>query len=117
MMGYQPFEILKEKMQHAKAFVFAAEEDFGITPVEAQACGTPVIAYGRGGALETVCGLDSNKLTGLFFQEQNEKSIVNAINIFENNADIITAENCRENADRFATKYFEDKFREVVFKV
>ena len=117
MMGYQPFEILKEKMQHAKAFVFAAEEDFGITPVEAQACGTPVIAYGRGGALETVCGLDSNKPTGLFFQEQNEKSIVNAINIFENNADIITAENCRENADRFATKYFEDKFREVVFKV
>ena len=54
ILGYQPFEILKDYMQRAKAFVFAAEEDFGITPVEAQACGTPVIAFGKGGALETV---------------------------------------------------------------
>ena len=56
LLGYQPDDVLRKYMQHAKAFVFAAEEDFGITPVEAQACGTPVIAYGRGGALETVRG-------------------------------------------------------------
>lgn len=66
IMGYQPFSVLQEKMQRAKAFVFAAEEDFGISVVEAQACGTPVIAYGKGGALETV--LDSSHAcpTGLF---------------------------------------------------
>ncbi len=54
IMGYQPFKVLQDQMQRAKAFVFAAEEDFGISVVEAQACGTPVIAYGKGGALETV---------------------------------------------------------------
>ncbi|EFR41455.1 glycosyltransferase, group 1 family protein [Selenomonas sp. oral taxon 137 str. F0430] len=63
LLGYQPFEVLRDKMQKAKAFVFAAEEDFGIIPVEAQACGTPVIAYGRGGALETVIP----GRTGVFF--------------------------------------------------
>lgn len=65
LMGYQPFEVLREKMQHAKAFVFASEEDFGIAPVEAQACGTPVIAYGKGGATETVRMGDN--ATGVFF--------------------------------------------------
>ncbi|KIZ33139.1 glycosyl transferase family 1, partial [Raoultella ornithinolytica] len=54
ILGYQPDSVMQEHMQKAKAFVFAAEEDFGITPVEAQACGTPIIAYGKGGALETV---------------------------------------------------------------
>ena len=83
IMGYQPFDVLKEKMQKAKAFVFAAEEDFGITPVEAQACGTPVIAYGKGGALETVRGLDEENPTGLFFEEQTVESIVKAVNRFE----------------------------------
>lgn len=114
MMGYQPFEVLKEKMQKAKAFVFAAEEDFGITPVEAQACGTPVIAYGIGGALETVCGLDSDKSTGVFFKEQNVANIVEAVNMFEKNAGRITAENCRENAERFAVVNFVDNFRNFV---
>lgn len=114
MMGYQPFEVLKEKLQKAKAFVFAAEEDFGITPVEAQACGTPVIAYCRGGALETVCGLDSDKPTGVFFKEQNVANIVEAVNMFEKNEGMITAENCRENAERFGTKHFVKQFRSFV---
>jgi len=59
LLGYQPFEVLRDYMQRARAFVFAAEEDFGIAPVEAQACGTPVIAFGRGGACETIVGLDA----------------------------------------------------------
>ncbi|MDM7143618.1 glycosyltransferase, partial [Klebsiella pneumoniae] len=54
ILGYQSNEVMQSTMQKAKAFVFAAEEDFGITPVEAMACGTPVIAYGKGGVLETV---------------------------------------------------------------
>lgn len=57
LLGFAPDNVMRDYMQHAKAFVFAAEEDFGITPVEAQACGTPVIAYGKGGSLETVRGL------------------------------------------------------------
>jgi glycosyltransferase involved in cell wall biosynthesis len=66
LLGYQPFSVLREHLQNARAFIFAAEEDFGILPVEAQAAGTPVIAYGRGGALETV--LDNQ--TGLFFSSR-----------------------------------------------
>ncbi|HHP8535057.1 TPA: glycosyltransferase family 4 protein, partial [Klebsiella pneumoniae] len=54
ILGYQPDSVMQEYMRNAKAFVFAAEEDFGIIPVEAQACGTPVIAFGKGGALETI---------------------------------------------------------------
>lgn len=54
LLGYKKLDEMKGYLQRAKAFIFAAEEDFGITPVEAQACGTPVIAYGKGGILETV---------------------------------------------------------------
>lgn len=112
MLGYQPFEQLKEKMQKAKAFVFAAEEDFGITPVEAQACGTPVIAYGKGGAKETVKGLgQEEQATGVFFDRQEKDAIIEAIKYFEENKAAITAENCRENARRFGTERFRDEFR------
>jgi glycosyltransferase involved in cell wall biosynthesis len=79
MMGFQSFEVLRDHMQRARAFVFAAEEDFGITPVEAQACGTPVIAFGKGGSLETVL----EGVTGLFFQEQTVESLREAITRFE----------------------------------
>lgn len=58
---------MQNYMRNAKAFVFAAEEDFGITPVEAQACGTPVIAYGKGGALETIRPIGVDMATGIFF--------------------------------------------------
>ena len=72
LLGYQSFEVLRDHMQRARAFIFAAEEDFGIVPVEAQACGTPVIAYGKGGALETVRGLHrSDQPTGVFFDQHN----------------------------------------------
>ena len=93
-------------MQRAKAFVFAAEEDFGIIPVEAQACGTPVIAYGKGGALETVIGLDSEKPTGVFFKEQTVENICKAIYIFELQQDFFLPINCRINAERFNTERF-----------
>lgn len=79
LMGYQSFEVLKNHMQRAKAFVFAAEEDFGITPVEAQACGTPVIAFGKGGILDTV--IDGS--TGVFFYEQSIESLNQTIERFE----------------------------------
>src|SRR6266404_5804267 len=69
ILGHQPFDVLVDHLRRARAFVFAAEEDFGISVVEAQACGTPVIAYGKGGALETVRDLSEPRPTGMFFDE------------------------------------------------
>lgn len=114
LLGYQPFEVLKEKMQKAKAFVFAAEEDFGIVPVEAQACGTPVIAYGKGGALETVINYDKEKPTGIFFKEQTVDSIVDAVKIFEKNITLFKPENCRENAEKFSEERFWSEFKKFI---
>lgn len=114
LLGYQPFEVLKEKMQKAKAFVFAAEEDFGIVPVEAQACGTPVLAYGKGGALETVINYDKENPTGIFFKEQTADSIVNAVKIFEKNITLFKPENCRKNAERFSEARFRNEFKQFI---
>lgn len=105
LMGYQPFEVLREKMQHAKAFVFASEEDFGIAPVEAQACGTPVIAYGKGGAMETVRMGDN--ATGVFFYRQAVDDIIWAVECFERSN--INPHDCRENALNFSVKNFRKK--------
>ena len=109
-LGHREPEELREYMQNAKAFVFAAEEDFGITPVEAQACGTPVIAYGRGGVKESVIGLDSDRPTGVFFGSQTVESIRAAIYEFENLGDRISPIDCRENAMRFSTERFQREF-------
>jgi glycosyltransferase involved in cell wall biosynthesis len=109
-LGHREPEELREYMQNAKAFVFAAEEDFGITPVEAQACGTPVIAYGRGGVKESVIGLDRDRPTGVFFGSQTVESIREAIYEFENLGDRISPIDCRENAMRFSTDRFQKEF-------
>ncbi len=113
-LGYRKPEELREYMQNAKAFVFAAEEDFGITPVEAQACGTPVIAYGRGGVCESVIGLDGDRPTGVFFAEQTPESICAAVIEFERSQHRISADNCRENAMRFSTERFQVEFLDFV---
>lgn len=115
LMGYQPFSVLKEHMQKAKAFVFAAEEDFGITPVEAQACGTPVIAYGKGGALETVRGLEiKDNPTGVFFYKQDEENLIKAISYFEKNLEKIQIEDCRKNALNFSINKFISRFDKYI---
>ncbi|HBQ7793538.1 TPA: glycosyltransferase family 4 protein [Klebsiella pneumoniae] len=114
ILGFQPNEIMRDYMKNAKAFVFAAAEDFGITPVEAQACGTPVIAFGKGGSLETIRPYGVNKPTGVFFAEQTVPSLIDAINLFENIFDKITPENCRENALRFSVDIFKDTFSKYI---
>lgn len=110
LLGYQPGHVLREMMQRARAFVFAAEEDFGIIPVEAQACGTPVIAFGKGGALETVRGPAHARPTGLFFPRQDVASIVEAVERFEAEQDRFEPSACRENAERFSTARFAAEF-------
>lgn len=111
VMGYQPFDVLKDKMQHAKAFVFAADEDFGMIPIEAQSCGTPVIAYGHGGSLETVNG----GKTGLFFNEQTPEAIVEAVNRFEAiGSQPFAPVDCRQWAEGFSEERFKREIKEFV---
>ncbi|ACD16378.1 glycosyltransferase family 4 protein [Paraburkholderia phytofirmans] len=110
IMGYQPFKMLKEKMSRAKAFVFAAEEDFGISVVEAQACGTPVIAYGKGGALETVRDLSEPRPTGMFFDDQNVESIIAAVERFDGHVKRFSPLDCRANAEQFSAAHFRERF-------
>jgi glycosyltransferase involved in cell wall biosynthesis len=100
--------------QGARAAVFAAEEDFGIATVEAQACGTPVIAYGRGGARDIVVAPPDPRPTGLFFQEQTTTSLIAAVERFEAMAPAIAPEDCRANAERFSNAHFRRRFRQVV---
>ena len=111
VMGYQPFDVLKDKMQHARAFVFAADEDFGMIPIEAQSCGTPVIAYGHGGSLETVNG----GKTGLFFYEQTPEAIVEAVNKFESmGSQPFAPADCRQWAEGFSEERFKREIKEFV---
>jgi len=115
-LGFVEDAGLVSLMQNAKAFVFAAEEDFGIIPVEAQACGTPVIAYGRGGSLETINGLSSESPTGVFFAEQSTAAVIAAVAQFEAQT-VITSENCRQNALRFSAARFRTEFIALVEQV
>src|SRR3989304_10536706 len=93
-LGYQPDEVLRDYLQRARAFLFAAREDFGILPVEAQACGTPVIAFGEGGATETVLGPGSETPTGIFFYAQTVPAICEAVREFERHSDWFSSAAC-----------------------
>ncbi len=109
LLGFQANDVLINYMQKAKAFVFAAEEDFGIIPVEAQACGTPVIAYGKGGALETV--IDGT--SGLYFFEQSVLSLVEAVERFEALPQF-NSNTVRHSAERFSSDVFRKKMCSVI---
>ncbi len=114
-LGYQPDEVMRQYLQRAQAFIFAAEEDFGILPVEAQACGTPVIAYGKGGALETVVDIDNATgadATGVLFYQQEPEAIANAVARFE--AANIAPAACRAWAENFSLAQFQAAMSELV---
>ena len=120
LLGYVDHAKLLPLTQRAKAFIFAAEEDFGIAPIEANACGVPVIAYGKGGALETIKGsfVSEDKTTGadsgLFFEKQTVESIVSAVNYFEGKQHLFNRETVRAQALKFDVKRFEAEFRETI---
>ena len=110
MLNYQPDDVLVREMQGAKAFIFAAEEDFGILPVEAQACGTPVLAYGRGGARETVIPGQ----TGLFFHEQTPEALSACVREFESGRHRFDPQVIRAHAERFSSHIFRARFKDEV---
>lgn len=113
-MKYQPDEVLRDHMRRCKAFIFAAKEDFGIMPIEAQACGAPVIAFGEGGLTETVRGLGTENPTGVFFHPQTADALREAVSIFEANRDKFPAGICRMNAERFSNQRFRAEIRNII---
>jgi glycosyltransferase involved in cell wall biosynthesis len=110
----QPQETLIKLIQQARAFVCAAEEDFGIGMVEAQACGTPLIAFGRGGACDILDGAGTESSTGMLFEKQNVESIIQAVRRFETIRERMTPARCRANALRFSRHRFLDRMLSVV---
>lgn len=133
LLGYQPVASLRDYMRRARAFIFASEEDFGIVPVEAQACGTPVIAFGLGGARETVlplrmapadrCAADAKDAgaaepgyspTGVLFPEQRVESLTAAIAEFEANESRFDSAAIRAHAERFSAQRFREELRDLV---
>jgi glycosyltransferase involved in cell wall biosynthesis len=110
VIGYQDFESLKNYMQKAKAFVFAAEEDFGIIVVEAMACGTPVIAGNFGGTAESVI----NGKTGILFPEQTVESVIEAVKQFEQISSELDYSFIREHSEKFSRITFEHNIKKYV---
>ncbi len=120
-LGFQPPEVMNDYLSKARAFIFPSEEDFGIVPVEAQACGTPVIAFGSGGALETVLPLtgdssNNTAVTGVFFNRQSAGSLVDAVARFEQNLDRFDPKTISDHAATFSPRKFVDRLTAVVRK-
>jgi len=111
-----------EYMKKCRALVFPGEEDFGIVPLEAQACGKPVIALGKGGALETVIGLDHTKATeanatGIFFFEQSPEALQKSISLFEERRAEFDACKCRDNVLRFDRLVYQQSMQNYIQSV
>lgn len=114
-LGHQENAQMHDLLGRARAFIFAAREDFGITPVEAQAAGTPVIAFGAGGALETILEAgQSLSGTGVFYRDQTAQSLIDGIRRFEDLHDCILPSSCRAQAEKFSSLRFRTSMSEVI---
>jgi glycosyltransferase involved in cell wall biosynthesis len=110
LLGYQSDEVVADHLQRAKAFVSAADEDFGIACVEAQAAGCPVIGYSTGGTSEVVIGWPASDATGMFFDNQRWETLAEAVNLFETHQADFRPEVCSRNAERFGSERFRQEF-------
>jgi glycosyltransferase involved in cell wall biosynthesis len=119
-LGYQPDEVVRDRYRRCRAFLFPGEEDIGLTPIEAQASGRPVIAYGRGGALETVEGFFVGEpprpevATGIFFGQQSVESLVEAMRVFESVEARFSPVFIRAHAQRFDVSRFKREMFEFI---
>jgi glycosyltransferase involved in cell wall biosynthesis len=120
LMGWQPDEVLRDHYSRCRALLFPGEEDFGMTPVEAQASGRAVIALGRGGALETVRGYFANEgsffanATGVFFRELSVESLVQGILCFEKDEEKFSAAAMQQHAKRFSEQRFRREMADLL---
>lgn len=111
ILGYQSDEVMHDHMRRAQAFVFAAVEDFGIMPVEAQACGTPVVGINRGGVAETVV----DRKTGILFDEQTVDSVAEAMQtVADLPKEFFDADAIRKHADQFSREVFRENLLRIV---
>jgi glycosyltransferase involved in cell wall biosynthesis len=119
-LGFQSDEIVREHYRRCRAFLFPGEEDIGLTPIEAQASGRPVIAYGRGGAVETVGGfypgedVNPEEATGVFFAEQSADALVEAILAFEAVESRFSPALIRAQAERFDAGHFKEQLGDFI---
>jgi glycosyltransferase involved in cell wall biosynthesis len=110
LLGWQPDAVIRDHLRRCRALLFPGEEDFGIVPVEANACGTPVIAFGRGGATETVLPLGNGREpTGLWFEEQTVECLAEALERFERYADRFDPLVARRQAQCFNQRRFAEE--------
>ncbi len=109
-LGFKPDSVVKEYLENCRAFIFPGEEDFGIAPVEAMACGKPVLAYRKGGLTETMV----EGLTGEFFNEQNLESMEAALTQLLINENRTSAEKIAAHAQKFSEEAFKKKMRELI---
>ena len=117
-LGWQPDEVIRDHFRRCRALLFPGEEDFGIVPVEAQACGAPVIAFDRGGATETVVPLGSRtNATGIWFEEQSADCLVTAMKTLEANSQEFDPGRARRQALRFRQSRFEAELFDFVDRV
>ena len=116
-LGHLPDAELRDQMMHCRALLFPGEEDFGIVPLEVQSCGRPVIAYGAGGALETVRGAGIGEsipsgATGIFFFEQSADGLMEAVRWFEANEKSFSPSLIHEHSKQFDKIHFQEQFRQ-----
>lgn len=118
LTGWGTDEEIRDHLRRCRALLFPGNEDFGIVPVEAQACGTPVIAFGQGGATETILEANAASLgTGLFFDRQTPDSLAQAIRRLEKHPEWFDPQLARRQAERFAVDRFEHELAEFLDEV
>ncbi|MDH5564907.1 MAG: glycosyltransferase, partial [Nitrospirota bacterium] len=120
-LGWQPDDGVRQLYRQCRAVLFPGEEDFGIVPLEAMACGKPVIAYGKGGVLETVLPLNpisdmagSPFPTGVFFYEQTVQAFMNAIQLFEKRKSEFKPQTIRAHVESFDREHFKECINQVI---